>query len=303
MIFDRVARVSFAGVQLDPVTDLRIQFTADKHDGLQLNQGTITIFNLSENARNTIARPYPLDFPMIDPVITVFLKAGYRGQDVQMFAGDLMSATNERVGPDWRTVIQMFSGFNVITKADVDVSIDKPTPPRSIADRLLAPLKIDVRYTSAAAAHLKKQTKVPSYSESALSFRAAYEFLDRYGLAFTIEEDGQGLVYVDDRPRDPDASKSQENTFSPDNGLIGTPRVTRYGIEIRSLLRPNIRIMQRFFVESDTIRGTLRGGGRPTGEYHVTKVSHTGDTRGEDWFTEVEGAYSNLVEGEYGKLK
>lgn len=303
MIFDRVAQVSFAGVDLNPVTDLRIQFSIEKNDGIQFNSATIIIYNLPENTRNVLAKPHPLNESMVDPIITVFLKAGYVGEDVQIIGGDLMFATNERAGPDWITILELRSGFNVASKSEIDLTIADKTPARTVAGRLLAPLRIDVSYTNAAEEALKNQ-KVAAYSTSALSFRAAHEFLDRYGLEFTIEEDGQGVVYVGGRSRDPDSGKTAENTISPQSGLVGTPQVTSTGVNVRSLLRPRMRLLQKFFVESETISSTLRGGGAQlTNEYHIIRITHIGDTRGDDWHTEITGAYSQLKRGVYEPIE
>ena len=147
MNFDRVAQISFTGVDVNPVTDLRITFTIEKNDGDNFNKGSITIFNLPESARNKLARPYPIGFPMIEPVITVFLKAGYKDEDVQMFSGQLVSATNVRTGPDWRTDMFVFSGYFKGTIKTINISLADKTPAKTISDRLLAPLDIDVIYT------------------------------------------------------------------------------------------------------------------------------------------------------------
>lgn len=299
MTFERAAEVSFDGIDLDPITDLRIQFSVEKHDGIQLNRAEIIIFNLSENVRNTLARPHHLDRPIADPVITVILKAGYKGQEITMFAGDLVVATNERDGPDWKTVMTLFSGYSAISRGWTEISLDTKTDAKVVADRLLSPLGIDAVYTEEAQERLQGES-VASYSSSGLSFRTAHDFLTRFNLAFTIEEDGSGLVYVDDRARDPNTEKTKQNNFTPKTGLIGTPKITNFGVSIRSLLRPDIKLMQKIFVESETITSTLRGGGgQLTNEYHAINIAHFGDTRGEDWFTEIEGVYSKLVRDDY----
>jgi len=302
MIFDRVAEVAFKGVDLNPVTDLRIQFSLEKNDTVKFNSGRITILNLSSNARNLLARPHHLSRPMAEPVITVSLSAGYRGNQVRMFAGDIITAINSRKGPDWITTMELFTGYNAAQKGVTVESIDGTTPASVIVNRVLAPMLLDIRITDEAATRLKNK-KVSSYSASGLSFRVAADFLSRYGLAFMIDEDGQGLVYVDDRAMDPNSGKTTSNTFSPETGLIGTPEITYTGVNVKSLLRPQMKLFQKFFVESDTISRTLQaGGGSVNNEYHAKKIAHIGDTRGEEWYTEVSGVYSNLIEEDYQSL-
>lgn len=295
--FRRRIQVAFAGIGIDPITDLRVAFEADKLDGQQVNHALIWIYNLSPGARALLARPYPLDARLVEPVVTVFLSAGYEGDVKRVMAGDLVSATNRRDGADWVTELDVFSGFNVATKAEISVNFSTPTSARAITDALVAPLGLDVRYTDEARQTLERE-RVSDYAEIGLSYRLADEFLHRYDLAFTIDEDGQGLVYAPTRPRDPDAGQSASNTLSPQTGMVGAPVITNVGVELVTLLRPDLRLLQRIFVESQTTAGTL-GGSALASDYHIRAMRHSGDTRGPEWFTEIEAVYSDLIEVPY----
>lgn len=296
-LFDRSIRVEFSGVEIAPVTDLRIAFKIEKNDGLQFNHGTITIYNLSDATRRKVARPHPLKFPMVDPVITVSLFAGYRGQEVLVLKGDILSAINSKAGPDWLTVIEVFSGLSDSSKADTQVSFSKPTSAKLVADQLLSKLNSDIKYTAEALRILQGQ-RVNDFATSGMAAQEASVFLAKYGLKFTLEEGGQGLVYVENKPRNPDDGKTNDNTFSPQNGLIGTPQITKAGINIKALLRPRVKLFEKIFVQSRTTTGTLQATDYSP-NYHVIGLSHAGDNRGADWFTEIEAVYSSLFEGAY----
>jgi hypothetical protein len=295
--FDRSIKLEFEGVDIAPITDLKIVFEIDKNDGLQFNHGLVTIFNLPKVNREKIARPHPLDFPMVDPVIKMSLFAGYRGKEVLLVSGDVLSAINNRQGPTWMTNIDLYSGLNDSSKGNVQVAFSKPTSAKVISDQLLGPLGIDIKYTQEALEILKNK-KPNDFSASGISSKEATVFLDRYGLAFTIEEGGQGLVYKSNRPRDPNAGKTNDNTFSPQNGLIGTPQITRAGINIKSQLRSRIKMFEKIFVESATTTGTLQVPDYAP-EYHVIGMKHAGDNRGADWFSSFECVYSSLFQGVY----
>lgn len=296
MLFNRKAEISFENINIQPIKDLRIIFEIDKDDGVQLNHATIKIYNLSPINRAQIAKPHPIGFPLFEPIVKVFLKVGYENDIIQIIAGELLSAINQKDGVDWITTLEVWSGIKSITNGISNFSFGKPTKAKTIIDRLLQSLQIDFRYTDDAV-DLLENLKVSDFTSSGLTFRQVSIFLNRYGASFTIEEDNQGLVYIDDRPRNPEEGRNSQNTFSPTNGLVGSPEITRTGIIFRALLRPRIRLIERIFVSSKTLVGTLRAGSEA--DYHVTSVKHKGDTRGEDWFTEIEGSYSNLIVGDY----
>jgi hypothetical protein len=234
---------------------------------------------------------------MQNPIVMVKLSAGYGEEIAHLYSGDILWAHNEQRGPDWITQMELYTGLAAATSAASQVSFAKQTQARSVLESILKPLDVSIRYTPEAEQVLSGKI-VEDYTTSGLAHREADDFLRRYDLAFTIEEDKQGLVYRPTRPREPDRQRSEENTFSADNGLVDTPKITRSGVEIRSLLRPQIRIFDKFFVRSPTVQGTLRSVDY-SAEYYAIHLRHIGDTHGEDWHTEIEGAYTKL--GEVGQ--
>jgi hypothetical protein len=92
--------------------------------------------------------------------------------------------------------------------------------------------------------------------------------------------------------------------LTPMTGLVGTPRYTDSGIQIKMLLEPRIRIkclvkidneiIQRQLVSvSNTNQGPKANGVNQKtqfdedGEYQVLSYAHSMDTWGDDWTTEV----------------
>lgn len=298
MYFERRVRVSFDGVSITPVEKLRVSFQVDKDDGEHSNRGMIRIYNLNASSRSALARAFPVETPLIDPVIKCFLFVGYGDRLVQLIGGEVLSATNQRVGPDWITDIEVFTGLLAATSSSIQVGYDGKTSAKKVIDDLLAPMGLDIRYTPQAQAAIEGKA-VTDYATSGLSIYESNSFIARYDLRFTIEEDGIGLVYKKHTAREAERNQTSENTFKQENGLIGTPKVTRSGVEFQSLLRPTVRIMQRVYIESQTISETLQNESRIANEYYVTGVKHTGDTRSDDWFTEITGAYVGLLDGVY----
>jgi hypothetical protein len=63
-------------------------------------------------------------------------------------------------------------------------------------------------------------------------------------------------------------------------GLIGSPEPGKDGVlKFKSLLQPKIKIFRRVKIEAESVKGT----------YIIKKITHTGDTHGQEWYTECEG--------------
>ena len=85
---------------------------------------------------------------------------------------------------------------------------------------------------------------------------------------------------------------------SPSTGLIGSPSQTDAGVHIRSLLNPNILMsnpcrlikIDQALTRQELIRiGAITSILDADGTYKIIGVRHVGDTRGNDWYTEVIG--------------
>lgn len=297
--FNRSVRVEFDDPRIKPVEKLRVKFEIEKMDGAEANHARIVIYNLNPTSRNLIARPrgFVVDkFNIPIKLIKATLYAGYNDQPVQLFGGEILTAFNYRVGPDWITEMELYTNISESKNIVANRSYETPTSAKKIADDILSPLGLDIRYTDDALKAIQGKV-VQQYSVSIIAMQAITLFLSRYGVAFTIEDQGRGLVYLVDSVRDKNEAKTSYNTFSIKNGLIGTPRVTSEGATFRGLLRPNLKLLQRVFLESETINSTIQGEKALTNEYFLKSVKHIGDTYSDDWYSECEGFYVNTYSG------
>lgn len=295
MLLHREIKVAFSGVDIDPITDLRIVFDANKADGEQLNKATITIYNLNASSRNKLSKPRPLKAGFTENIITVLLYAGYKDNIKELIAGDIYMAHSSRVGADWITKIDLYSGIVSASLGKTSVSFNATTPAKQIADALIEPLGLSVSYTPDALSALTGVT-YPDFSDSGIALRSINVFLKRFGLAFTIEDNEKGLVYKENAPRNRNAVRSDSNAFKRHNGLIGTPNITKTGIEFVSLLRPEIQILGTVFLESKTVTEALQRGELFSHKYFVKGIRHFGDNRGDEWFTAIEGFYPDILD-------
>ena len=91
-----------------------------------------------------------------------------------------------------------------------------------------------------------------------------------------------------------DISEGNILSFGPDSGLIGTPTQTEYGISCKVLMNPQITINTLFHVDNRKIEGYRYTPGQPVrsldseGIYRAVRVTHIGDTRGNNWYTQID---------------
>lgn len=294
MNYKRGIRIEFEGADIAPIIDLRVTFDVSKSGGEGLNKGIITIYNLRPAARAALLIARPKKELADDPVIKVRLYAGYEGNLKSLVAGDILLSKSTKKGTEWITEIEVWAGLTAATKATVVASWDGKTFVESIIDTLLEPLGVPIRYTEAALERIDGETYA-DFAESGMSVAVTNRFLRRYDLAFTIDEDGTGIVYKENEAIDPDAAKTPTNTFNKDNGLIGSPIITRTGVDFVSLLRPEISIFQKIFVQARTLSETLQKEENLINEYIVKTVRHYGDNFDDEWFTEISSTYADII--------
>ena len=298
MQFDRAIKIAFDGVDVEPVTNLRVMFDANKSDGEQLNKATITIFNLRASSRSALSKPRPLKAGFADNVISVLLYAGYEGNIKEIITGDIYTAHSTRIGTEWITVIEIYSGIAAATLGIARPSFNGKTKAKDIVDALVEPLGISIDYTQDALEALSGQT-YSDFSDSGMSLRSANVFLKRFDLKFTIEENNKGLVYAENLPRRREEAVTEINSFNKNNGLIGSPNITRTGVEFIALLRPEIHILDTVFIQSQTINEALQSDEFSPNKYAVKNIRHFGDNRGDEWFTAIEAFYPDVLDGTY----
>lgn len=294
MNFNRGVRVEFEGANVEPITDLRVAFNASKSDGTKLNKLNLIIYNMKPASREAILIARPKKELSDPPVIKVRLFAGYEGNLKQLISGDILFSKSTKTGTDWITEIEIWSGLTEVTKATSVLDFDGKIPAKSIADRLVESIGIPVNYTDKARAILKDKTYT-DFSESGMSITVIRRFLRRFDLIFTIEDE-KGIISRDGEALDDEVGQNTTNFFHIGNGLIGSPIINRVGADFLSLLRPEINVLQKVFVRSKTINETLQRDENAVNEYVVRSVRHFGDSREDEWFTEISATYADIVQ-------
>ena len=290
--FDRFARLVVVreGITTN-ILRHRVQFRVDKFAGGENNAAMIRVFNLSEEKRNQLTRRIPNPATLIvEPRTTVFLYAGYGGDDVPLISsGVVLNAFNSRRSKDWVTEIQTNSTIEQDVNAKLDKSY-KNTPALTILVELFDKGNYPIPVLSKEAKR-RLQEVLPDHIVSGQVKKSIVSLLSKFKLTFNIDHEGS-IVLVSGDSVDADVPQNVLPLISQKSGMIGAPTVTKTGIVVRTLLDHRILPYKSFVVQAQTVTETI---GVFSQRYTATQVQHIGDTRGDDWFTEIVGSYPNFV--------
>ena len=117
------------------------------------------------------------------------------------------------------------------------------------------------------------------------------QFNETNGTGAFINQDGLSLGTWDQQPDD-----ALAQVITPETGLIGIPQQIQWGVKFKTLLDPRIKVQFPCYqvkLDSTTIAQIKRTlNTNPSmqdwgGYYNVAGVRHFGNSRGNDWYTEV----------------
>lgn len=250
------------------VEGLRVTFKIAKDLQSTPNTSEITIYNLASASRAKLEGKGQ----------RIVLVAGYPGSEAQIFSGDIRRVTTAQQGPDRVTKIEAGDGERAIAFARVT---DSYAPGTSLTDVVVRTVK---KLASDPAGAIQKAASfVGEFSSGYAQFGKASTELTRLlspiGHTWSIQDGrveilGEGESVADTAP-----------LLSPSTGLVGSPtfgtsekKSGKATMKCRSLLLPRLRPGQKVVLDSLTLRGQFR----------TTKVTHAGDTAGNDWYSDIE---------------
>lgn len=259
-LFDRDLALSVmppgqAGVR---VTGSRVSFTVEKSSSRAPNSLEIKIYNLNDN---TTALLLKRDY-------TVILEAGYKDSVEVLYAGDILSARDEWQAPDRLTTLECGDGAKAIRSSTIFASFRGGVDAGQIFSRLSASMGLPLGPVSG----LDGAQYLSGFSASGSTAGVLDTLARRLGVSWSVQ-DGSLVV----RPLG-EAIPGEIVSLSEKTGLLGSPERTERGVRVKSLLQPRIGPGRKIRLDSRLIKG----------DFVVEKVTHTGDTHGDDWSTDAE---------------
>lgn len=276
------------GVASDPnagidLSEMHIVFQVKNATSQSLKSAHITIYNLSSATANQIQN----EFTRIE------LSAGYGDQLGLIFQGEVAIVRNGKLNAT--------DTFVDIIAQDGDTAYNYAVSNRTLAkgwtpDTLYGAMLQDLQPYGVTAGYK------PAFStESASRGRACYgmtrdylrDLAEQQGCEWGIEDGKLNFI--------PSNSYIRGEAFvlNAQSGLIGTPTQTTGGIEITSLLNAQIKAGGQVRIDNaslatETIRKQLSvqtpqlvAGTDRDGSYKALLVEHSGDTRGQEWYTRM----------------
>lgn len=281
------------------VGQLKCVFKVEKSVFPTVNFAEVKIYNLESNTETSI----------IKEGSRIIIEAGYDGfiqttttdangdpvkisspkQYGNIFDGEVVQILRDREDNiDYTLTLIAYDGDAYLNRSFIKFSVNKGMNQRQIINQLA------VQATNPAdVGHISPDLSTKTLPRGKVFFGAPKGYLR------DIARDNNANLWIDDGQitiaKVTDIPKGQALVLSPQTGLIGVPQQTQEGVQYRSLMNPAITLFSLVKLDNTIVRQLkLQMGQLPAildddGQYQTAKIVHTGDTRGNDWYTDVVG--------------
>jgi hypothetical protein len=301
MLFDRACSLVIGkeGGKGRELSGLRIQFSIQKGATKSPNKCTVKVWNTSPETKASIS--------VIGNVL--ILKAGYK-EDIgakTIFSGNVTRAITTREGPDWITELEIEDGFLEFRDTKATFSFEKGITTQQVIESISKSFGLPVR-------GIPEDYAIKKYSSGFAFVGRVRDAMDKAceysGLEWSIQNREIQII------KKGGIFKQKAYFLSPDTGLLGSPMqesktmtekaaakegITKnqagvrkttekdkdgntqellqvLGYKVDCLLQPLIEPGGYVQVKSKDIDGEF---------FRVEELTHTGDTHGSEWKSEL----------------
>lgn len=275
-----VAGASGEGLDLSP---MRIVFKTKKSDAQTPNTAEIRVYNLAPETAKQIRQEFK----------TVTLQAGYESNYGVIFTGNIKQVRFGREnGTDTYIDIAAGDGDDAYNFAVVNTTLAagaKQSDQINAAGNAMAGRGVGVGYVA--------ETGAQALPRGKAMYGMARDYLRQSAEAssttWSIQDGKLQLVSLTG------TLPNQAILLNSKSGLVGTPEQTNDGITVRCLLNPLLKIGGKVMIdEKDVAEAKLPDtdkkaeANKPAsiasdGVYRVLTIEHAGDTRGNDWYSNI----------------
>lgn len=255
---------------------LRIVFKVVKTDQKEPNTAEVSVYNLSASSRAKLKQKG----------VRLVLEAGYAGTGIaQLFVGDTRTTDHVREGADFKTLLKAGDAERSIRYARASLSFARGATVADVVKGCTAAMGLALGNTTS---QLPKLSKVlyQGWTAHGAASSELERILATVGYGYSVQDGSVQILAPGE------ALTLAIPDVTPQSGLIGSPEMgapekkgKAPSLHYRELLRPQARPGGRAHVKSERYDGIFRS----------RKVTHDGDTRGGNWYTDHEAVQDTTV--------
>ena len=299
--------LSSADQNLD-LSEMHFRFRTQQSNEESPNTLAVRVYNLSDQTVKAITSQSPVEYTSVE------LKAGYVGGSLgTLFAG---TVKQYRRGRENATDTYL----DILAAADdpeynlgvVNDSIPAGTPRSEIANRAAKQMGLEVGYIPPDTGGTLPRGKV-LWGMGRVMFR---NLATTSGMGWSIQNGKIILVPLDSY------LPGEVVEINSATGMIGIPEQTDQGLQVRCLINPKLYIGGQIHVNNEDVNQIMQAGKNPLpvgqvpydqwagltlpaditrdGFYMAYVIEHTGDTRGNEWYSDIIGL---AMSGKGGKVQ
>lgn len=274
-LFERRWRVlvetGTGGTDMLAIDGLRVAFKVKKTLKPEPNTCEVSVTNLNPDTRARLR----------GKAIRVVLQAGYVASIGTIFSGHARTIDHLHDGPDWVTRIQCGDGEGTGSGgARTGEAFGGGTSLPDKLQKLAGAMGVDSgNLTKKLAADPAAQRALSGHTSHGNAAREMDRILKRLGLEWSIQDGRLQLL------KPGESTDDEAVLLSASTGMIGSPEhapLDKKGgptpVKIKSLLQPVFRPGRKVQLDAEATKGL----------FAIDKLSHTGDSEGNDWYSELE---------------
>ena len=277
-----VLQVGTAGGAGLDLSALHFRFAVRKATIQTPNTCDVRIYNLSDHTAQTINNEYT----------QVVIQAGYEnGPFGVIFQGTIKQVRRGRESAT-DTYVDIFGGSEMAyNQATVNKSISAGYSYEDVHSILLGAFGEIGGVTQGYTAPMPQRTFPRGRVMYGDAKDHARQLASDTGLAWSLQDNDLQFASLTQ------ANPGTAIVLSSNTGMIGLPEQTQYGISVRSLLNPNIKSDVQVKIDQKSVQQVQRSQDYTAlnvfpsvandGLYRVLVAEHTGDTRGQAWYTDA----------------
>ena len=273
--FDRVCQVVIESVKRIDIADNKIRFEITKSINAGENIGRIEIWNLTPEIRKMIHST--------DSLVRVF--AGYAQHSglIELAQGDIINVRHNRSKCDIVTQIYIGDGNKNLRQKPISKGFEGEVRLSEIIATFQEQSGVPFRCVGVS----KSAVVSGGYSICGGLASSLDDLCLVFGLNWSLQD---GTILITGQE---DEQQETILLLTPETGLIINPETVKQVSEklvdsdeplppcvysVQSLIQPQLKVNDLIAVKSPSLDGVFR----------IQKITHTGDTRGNDWYSSME---------------